>query len=338
MDVEPEDMRLLGIGGILKESYKILLTYLRLFMSLACTLVLPLGVVIFSHHLISTPLQRKIFINEVLEEAEAGTPAAAQTQKVLDLELFGLAILTLLYMVFALVFSLLSTSAIVYSVASIYTGKGLSYTKIISIVPRVWKRLVVTFVWAQLVIFGYYVGFLFIIFLLSLLEHAIGLPMAVLGIPLIIAFDGMLVYINLVWHLASVISVLEESYGLGAMKKSVELIKGKKLVGCGLFLIYILCTIGVLVPFGTFVVSHRHHIPIMAIRVLLGLTLLVLWTALTLFAIIIQSVLYFVCKSDHHETIDRYALSEHLDGYLGEYAPLKGPVSLEALEAELEEV
>jgi hypothetical protein len=53
---------------------------------------------------------------------------------------------------------------------------------------------------------------------------------------------------------------------------------------------------------------------------------------------LVQSVLYFVCKSHHNESIDRYALSEHLDGYLGEYMPLKGPVSLEALEAELEEI
>jgi len=162
--------------------------------------------------------------------------------------------------------------------------------------------------------------------------------MEFLGIPVLIAFFGMLVYLNLVWHLASVITVLEESYGLEAMKKAVSLIKGKKLVGYGLFLIYIFCVFVVLISFARTVVSHRHHIQNMPIRAFVGFTLLLLFMVITLFAILMQSVLYFVCKSTHYETIDRGALSEYLDGYLGDYMPLKGRVSLEALEAELEEV
>jgi hypothetical protein len=338
MDSDPEEMRFLGVVGVLKEASKILQSYMRLFISLGCTLVLPLGIVIFGHHLISAPLHHKIFINEMREELEAGTPAAAQTQRILDMELVGLALLTILYFVFAMAFSLLSTAAIVYSVASIYTGKGLSYSKVLSVVPTVWKRLVVTFLWAHLVIFVYHFSFLFVLTFLHFLQRTIGLRMEFLGIPALIAFFGMLVYLNLVWHLASVITVLEESYGLEAMKKSVSLIKGKKLVGYGLFLIYIFCIFVVLISFARSVVSHRHHIQNMPIRAFVGFTLLLLFMAITLFAILMQSVLYFVCKSTHYETIDRGALSEYLDGYLGDYMPLKGRVSLEALEAELEEV
>jgi hypothetical protein len=58
----------------------------------------------------------------------------------------------------------------------------------------------------------------------------------------------------------------------------------------------------------------------------------------TLVGILAQTVLYFVCKAYHNESIDRYTLSDHLDGYLEVYTPLKGPISLAALDAELEEV
>ncbi|KAK4387356.1 hypothetical protein Sango_2342200 [Sesamum angolense] len=36
------------------------------------------------------------------------------------------------------------------------------------------------------------------------------------------------------------------------------------------------------------------------------------------------TVIYFVCKSYHHENIDKSALSDHLEVYVGDYVPLKG--------------
>jgi hypothetical protein len=44
---------------------------------------------------------------------------------------------------------------------------------------------------------------------------------------------------------------------------------------------------------------------------------------LFLFELVIQTVMiYFVCKSNHHEKIEKLALSDHLDVYHGEYVPL----------------
>lgn len=221
--------------------------------------------------------------------------------------------------------------------ASIYTGKGLSYLKVISVVPKVWKRLFFTFLWAHVLIFLYYVAFFTVLFLLLALEHATGMNVLFLGIPVLIVFYTFLFYFNVVWHLASVVSVLEGSYGIDALKKSSELVKGKRWIGCCVFLIYTVCTFLVLFMYNLMVRTH-HHVQSLVGRVFFGLMLLLLWTAVTLIGILVQTVVYFVCKSYHNESIDRYALSEHLDGYLGEYMPLKGPVSLEALEAELEEI
>jgi hypothetical protein len=340
MDTELDEMQSLGVVGICKEAFGIVKLHVRLFLSLALTVVLPLGAIIFCHGLISDPLLHKIDRNEhELETETAGSSAAAHTQSRLDAEFFRLGIITLLYVVFALAFSLLSTASIVYTVASIYTSKGLSYVKVISVVPKVWKRLFMTFLWAHILIFLYYVAFVFILFLLLFLQMATGLPVTLFFVPLLLVFYCLLVYINLVWHLASVVTVLEDSYGISAMTKSADLIKGKRRVGCVIILLYLAATILVLMLFNIFVRAPDTVASVVG-RVFLGLTLLLLWTVVTLLGIVVQTIVYFVCKSVHRESIDRHVLSEHLDGYLGEYMPLKGPViSLDALEeAELEEV
>ena len=338
MDREPDEMRSLGVVGICKEAYSILQLHIRLFLSLALTLVLPLGAIIFCHTWVTHPLVRKILRNsDELQMEQPGSAAAAATKGRLDAELYGLAVATVLYMIFVLAFSLLSTAAIVYSVACIYTAKGLSYVKVLSVVPKVWKRLFFTFIWAHFLIFLYYFTYFIVIVLLFMLQQGTGISALIPLIVLTIVFHSFLVYFSLVWHLASVISVLEESYGIGALKKSVDLIKGKRWVAFSVFFLYACCVFVVLFLYNHLVRGHHHMHSIFG-RLFFGSILLLLWTAVTLIGILVQTVVYFVCKSYHQETIDRYALSEHLDAYMGEYMPLKGPVSLEALEAELEEI
>lgn len=337
MDREPDEMRTLGVGGICKEAYNILRLHVRLFLSLAVTLVLPLGVIFFCHGFVLDPLLNKINRNEEELTHEVGSPAAARTNSRLSAEYFGLALMGLVYLIFVLLFSLLSTAAIVYTVASIYTAKGLSYVKVLSVVPKVWKRLFMTFLWAHVLIFFYNVAFLFILFLVLLLQFSIGVNLTIIVVPVVIVFYCLLVYIYMVYNLACVVTVLEDSHGIGSLRKSMELIKGKRWVACAVFLIYWFFTYIVGLIYNILVRSPAHLHSVVG-SIFLGLLLLLLWTAFSLIGTLVQTVVYFVCKSYHHESIDRYALSEYLDGYLGEYMPLKGPVSLEALEAELEEI
>jgi hypothetical protein len=72
----------------------------------------------------------------------------------------------------------------------------------------------------------------------------------------------------------------------------------------------------------------------MEIRIGMGLLCLLLLFKVILFGLVIQTVLYFVCKSYHHENIDKSSLSDHLEVYLGEYIPLKSKdVQMEQFEA-----
>ena len=151
---------------------------------------------------------------------------------------------------------------------------------------------------------------------------------------LLIAFGLFLfvhVYITALWHLASVISVLEPVYGFQAMKKSYELLKGKVLMA-GVLVFGYLAICGLIN--GTFaaVVVHGDSNTSVFVRILVGGFLVGVLVIVNLVGLLVQSVFYYVCKSFHHQGIDKTALHDHLGGYLGEYVPLKSNIQLESLD------
>lgn len=68
------------------------------------------------------------------------------------------------------------------------------------------------------------------------------------------------------------------------------------------------------------------------VRVWVGGALVAVLVVVNLVGLLVQSVFYYVCKSYHHQPIDKTALYEHLGGYLGEYVPLKSSIQMENFE------
>ncbi|KAL3840062.1 hypothetical protein ACJIZ3_024653 [Penstemon smallii] len=226
-----------------------------------------------------------------------------------------------IYFIFLLTFSLLSTSAIVYTIACIYTSRQITFKRVMSVVPKVWKRLLITFLCILLTFFAYNMVFALTIFLWIKInfETSIFGPL-VFWIILILYAIGF-VYMTLIWHLASVVSVLEDSCGFKAMIKSKNLIKGKLVVA---IVIFFKLNIGLLIinmVFRAYVVYGWRVGTLQMIG--FGVLCLLLLFKLILFALVVQTVIYFVCKSYHHENIDKSELSDHLEVYLGDYVPLK---------------
>ncbi|KAL3570230.1 hypothetical protein D5086_027479 [Populus alba] len=200
------------------------------------------------------------------------------------------------YLIFLFAFSLLSTAAVVFTVASLYTSKPVSFSSTMSAIPR--NALLVLF---SLVVIG----------VLFLVVH---------------------VYITGLWHLASVVSVLEPIYGFAAMKKSYELLKGKiRVAGVLVFGYLSICGL-VSVIFSTVVVHGGDNHGVFT-RIIVGGFLVGVLVIVNLVGLLVQSVFYYVCKSYHHQGIDKTALHEHLGGYLGEYVPLKSSIQMENLDA-----
>lgn len=320
------ELQFLDIVGVVEESFKILRSAAKLLGAITLTLFLPLSFVILGHSLITEPLFKKIWRNKLLLPYEEGTAMENETLHKLYLEMAQLFLFEAAYISFVFAFSLLSTAAVVYTVASVYTRKELSFARVMSVVPRVWKRLIVTFLWYFAAMFAYYVAVLFAFFWLIVIVGRENLKSGRFlfgSLMIIVVSFAVHVYISMVWHVASVVSVLEERWGLGALKKSQNLIKGKRGTALALNILYLVIMGGISGSFQYGVVHGRHH-KIGAGKITANAIVLVaLQCGFNLLWWLSQSVFYFVCKSFHHESIDKSALSDHLEAYLGEYVPLK---------------
>lgn len=174
---------------------------------------------------------------------------------------------------------------------------------------------------------------IFLVFLI-LLIIAIDTQNAVLFffsmVVIFVLFLVVHVYISALWHLASVVSVLEPLYGFGAMKKSFELLKGRvRMAFVLVFGYFVIC--GVINGMFGSIVVHGEDYGVL-VRISVGGFLVGILVIVNLVGLLLQSVFYYVCKSYHHQGIDKNALYDHLGGYLGEYVPLKSSIQMENLE------
>ncbi|EMS48934.1 hypothetical protein TRIUR3_32538 [Triticum urartu] len=128
---------------------------------------------------------------------------------------------------------------------------------------------------------------------------------------------------NVVWHLASVVSVLEDYKGFQAMRKSKALIQGKLWTVVIIFVTLNIVFVVVEFAFRAWIVQGARHGLGAGGRLLLGLVILAALCSVVMVALVVQTVVYLVCKSYHHESIDKSNISDHLEVYLGDYVPLK---------------
>ncbi|OVA01991.1 hypothetical protein BVC80_1465g2 [Macleaya cordata] len=324
MDREPEELQFMGFYGIYREAYKIIVSWRKIFLQITLSFILPLSFIYLAQMEISELLFEKIIHNEhTLQRTRTGSPMHNRIHDRISSERATYWTFKAIYHIFLLILSLLSTSAVVYTIACIYTSKEITFKKVMSVVPKVWKRLMITFLWNFFILFLYN---FFAILLLILLVITVGLyenqiAFILLLVVLIICYFIGFVYISVIWHLASVISVLEDSYGFKAFKKSKALIKGKMWIASAIFIKLQGSFFVVLMAFQSLVV-HGNSLGA-AGKVSFGIFCFLLLSILIHFALVIQTIVYFVCKSYHHENIDKSCLAEHLEVYyLGDYLPL----------------
>ncbi|KAH9315718.1 hypothetical protein KI387_024345, partial [Taxus chinensis] len=209
MDKEPEELLLLVEWDILRVAFNVLRSTLKQFVTITFTLILPLSFVILGHTLFSDLLMRKI---EEKFAKQVDGPDANRTMNAQSSEWTKLLLFQAGYFVFLFAFSLLSTAAVVYTVACIYTGKQTSYTKVMSVVPKVWKRLMFTFMWYFLIMVAYNTAFVTALVFINMTVGTTGnnLVFGVCITVVVAVFLVVHVYISALWHLGSVLSVLEE--------------------------------------------------------------------------------------------------------------------------------
>ncbi|KAK9167239.1 hypothetical protein Scep_002430 [Stephania cephalantha] len=218
MERDLEELRLPRLCSVYKEAFKLVQSWRNIFSQITMALILPLSFIFSAQSKSSELLFTKILLNE---EILYGVQSSAQIlYQVATFFLFEAAVF-----LFAIFLALLTTSTNIYALSCIYTIKELTLKRVINIIAGVWKRLLVTFLWYFLAMLGY-----------NILTMLIGIPLAIsvnnstFAIILLLLSTLYLVgfaYVNALWHLASVLSILEDTCGIDAMIKSKTLIKDK---------------------------------------------------------------------------------------------------------------
>ncbi|KAK9152488.1 hypothetical protein Syun_010797 [Stephania yunnanensis] len=277
MDLAIEELQFLSVAGIVRESVRIPSQSHRIFGLITLTLITPLSLSILTHTLFTHPILRRL---------EASHSAA---------DLAALIGTQFLYLTFLFLFSLLSTAAVVLSVASLYSSSKppSSFSSLISsALPRAFPRLARTFLFVSLLMLLYNLLFLALFFLLALAydeSYRSSTSIVAAFVVMAMVYFALHVYISAWWHLGSVVSVLEPVCGWAAMRRSRELLRGKAGAAAAMVSVYLV---------GCGVISG----------------------------------VFGVVVSYHHEVIDKSALYEHLGGYLGEYVPLKSSVQMHSFD------
>ncbi|OVA07163.1 hypothetical protein BVC80_1289g84 [Macleaya cordata] len=333
---EAKDLKLLGFFGIHVEAFKIIFSWRQIFTQITLLLILPLSFIF----IVSLEISQIVFadLDIMVAEIELVSPNSLLQKELLNSfssKMIGLWMFSAAYNFLLLIMSLLSTSAIIYTVACVYINDAdINIDKVMNVVPKVLKRLMITFLWnllIQLVFFSAVALLIMIIkFIVSVLfvSHPefinFSFILLIIAMVLVIFYLTGFIYITLIWHLACVVSVLEEDLcGIEAMKKSKELIKGKLWVS----LVNLIIFYGslVMIQVASFAIKDKYSWGVLG-KVMFGILSLLVILLMILVGLVVQSVIYFVCKYYHNEKIDKTSLENHLKAYLEGYVELEEPI------------
>lgn len=289
----------MGFFGIFREAYKLTASRKKIFSQITLAILLPLTILLLSQYQISHYIRTRTY------QTNDG-----ETSRWI---LFW--VTNFLYLIFILCLYLFASATMSHVVACLYTSKDITFKKAISVFLKVWGRLVVTFLWWFIValIWSTVASLLYFWFFASQNGFEYNIPRtknAIVISSISIPYGAGLLYMILVWSTATVVSVLEKDYGRKAMIKSIKLIWGKTLVSCAILLVLAILVAGIRYPFIVFVVLGK--ISSLTGKVFLGIACYLLMIVLVHFSLVIQTVIYFVCKSYHNEDVVNAA--QHLEG------------------------
>jgi len=228
----------------------------------------------------------------------------------------------LAFMVFSqllrLVLNVIPISTTIYTVACFLTGKEITFRKAISVIPKVWKQLLMTYVSMFCIYFAIFAVYMFAVLIGVVVVMLYssnpsksygGLLGASIGIIIVslLLMVGV-TYTSIIWILADVVSVSEKTCGMKALKKSKSLVKGKMGTTLGIYLVLFLCAL----PSMVFLQKLKNDDVNIGEKICYGILGLVLSTLLALLSIVVKTVLYFVCKSYHHEPIDNLSWVDYV--------------------------
>ncbi|XP_071702853.1 uncharacterized protein [Rutidosis leptorrhynchoides] len=331
MDRTEEDMKFVGFFGIFKQSFKTLFNHKKLFTQITLTLILPLAIIFLAHINIS----RHFFFR--IENNYISYSDTYYYKRITVSDWLYYWLFKIIYFTVLTVFSLLSTAAVVFTIASVYTDRDVTYRHVIKIVPKIWKRLFVTFICIYVAMFLYNV-IAGIVMVITRSIFGYQVTAAVILLILLIVYLLGFLYLTIIWQLASVVTVLENINGFKAMKKGKTLAYGKKKVGMGIAFVLYVILLGLMFVYEIFVEYGDTTAELKMIwRVMIGILCAIFVMILFLMFIVTQTMLYLVCKSYHREAIDKLSLATYLASYSDETVVVPKPEEIQLGRAQVEQ-
>ncbi|KAI3820401.1 hypothetical protein L1987_07947 [Smallanthus sonchifolius] len=304
MDQTMEDMKFIGFSGIFSQSFKTIFTWKKTFAQITLTLILPLAFTFTAHMYLFNQIEKNPY--QLLAGAFDSYQSYHHTEAT-PTDWRNYFLFKSIFIATVTAFSVLSTATVVYTIASVYTGRDVTYRKSMKVVPKVWKRLTVTFLCMLLTLFAYSLIASVLIFICNAGDEYLATN-NLFWLAVAILYGYGFLYLIIVCQIANVVSVLESSYGIKAMIKSTDLMIGKRKTALTTsYVLYqiLACVVFVYMP----LVVHNKADLAVVWRVVIGVVCWVLLVILFLVVMVAQTVLYLVCKSHHREVIDPVSLS-----------------------------
>ncbi|KAK9675962.1 hypothetical protein RND81_11G044600 [Saponaria officinalis] len=282
---------------ILRETIRVLRFNCAGFMAITALLICPVSAFQLSNLLIDHNIVRRLTIRLLIIARTSGLPLNSVVKQ--SCEKFSeMVVSTAVCFPLYITLSLLSKAAVVYSVDCTYSKKQFDASKFCVIVKKLWRRVVVTYFWSCMVIFGVVTLFLVLFMAVCNLFLIFGLaPNLIVYLGVIIGFVFSIVFANaiIVCNVSVVISVLEDASGPQALLRSSVLIRGQTQVG---LLMYLMSTIGMAFVQGLF----EHRVKTLSYgdgssRVWEGPLLVLMYSFVVLIDYMMTAVFYFSCRS-----------------------------------------
>ncbi|KAK3222953.1 hypothetical protein Dsin_009978 [Dipteronia sinensis] len=294
----------LSLCTIISESRRIIKAHSRHFLALSVLFLLPL-----SFSIIVYPVLQQLLLNSTQNHQSLSFLThftSTLTNNDNNRPLF----LALAFTIFLSVFTLCAVGSITYSVFHGFYGRPVKLLSALKSIFTSFLPLLATTIASQIIINGLVLVFAVFFLLVIKLVNSVGLVQLdysspyFTGFALLVFVALLLVLVNLQvnWNLASVVVVVESSWGFKPLKRSSSLIKGYKLVALSLYLYYSVFT-------GIFIWSHT------ALSMYLnnsdwlknwGFVLQIVFPSTLLTLLFLQymaanTVLYMYCKAIHGE-------------------------------------
>lgn len=281
---------------ILRESVRILRYNLGAFMLTAAVLICPVSAVLLPNFLVDHSLVNKLALKLLLVAKSSGLPLQPlvkhSCQKFAETAVSS----AVCFPLFATV-SLLSKTAVVYSVEATYSREKVEMSKFLVALKKLWKRVVYTYICVCVLIVGCFTFFCVLLVAICSSFSVLGFSpdFNVYGAVLVgLAFSVVFANAIIVCNTAVVISVLEDVSGAGALVRAGDLIKGQVQVG---LLIFLGSTLGLAFVEGLF----DHRVKKVSYgdgssRLWEGPLLVVMYSFVTLIDSMMSAVFYFSCR------------------------------------------